>query len=284
MLDIAVAGGGPVGSRAAEKLADLGYEVAVFEKRPEIGKKPCCTGIVSQECVNQFHIPAKVISREVNSARIFSPSGDYIQVYRPETQACIINRQAFDNEMAERARVKGVRFQLNTKVNNIYRKEDRVVVETEANGETGQIEARAMVLTTGFNDSLVKRAGFGQTAYFTAGAQAEVQGIGLNEVEVYLDQKLAPGFFGWLVPTAEGRCLAGLMSRKSPGYYLREWITQLVERGKISPGQYKIRYGGIPLKPLARTFGERLLAAGDAAGQVKPTTGEVSILGCSALI
>ena len=29
----------------------------------------------------------------------------------------------------------------------------------------------------------------------------------------------------------------------------------------------------MPLRPMARTFGERMLAVGDVAGQVKPTTG-----------
>ena len=32
-------------------------------------------------------------------------------------------------------------------------------------------------------------------------------------------------------------------------------------------------YGGIPLRPLTKTCGERLLVVGDAAGQVKPTSG-----------
>ena len=35
----------------------------------------------------------------------------------------------------------------------------------------------------------------------------------------------------------------------------------------------KLSYGGIPLKPPARTYGERMIAVGDAAGQVKPTSG-----------
>jgi flavin-dependent dehydrogenase len=32
-------------------------------------------------------------------------------------------------------------------------------------------------------------------------------------------------------------------------------------------------YGAIPLKPLARTYSERMIVVGDAAGQVKPMTG-----------
>ena len=48
MLDVAVVGGGPAGSRVAYKLAELGHQVAVLEKRDAVGEKSCCTGIISQ--------------------------------------------------------------------------------------------------------------------------------------------------------------------------------------------------------------------------------------------
>jgi flavin-dependent dehydrogenase len=48
---------------------------------------------------------------------------------------------------------------------------------------------------------------------------------------------------------------------------------RLENQGRLIPGGYEIKYGGIPLKPLRRTFGRRVLVVGDAAGQVKPTTG-----------
>jgi len=35
----------------------------------------------------------------------------------------------------------------------------------------------------------------------------------------------------------------------------------------------QISHGGIPLRSSSRTYGDRLIVAGDAAGQVKPTTG-----------
>jgi len=63
------------------------------------------------------------------------------------------------------------------------------------------------------------------------------------------------------------------MSRKNPELYLRKWLSHLVARGKIASAEAEPSYGGIPLKPLPRTYGERLLVIGDAAGQVKPTSG-----------
>jgi flavin-dependent dehydrogenase len=47
----------------------------------------------------------------------------------------------------------------------------------------------------------------------------------------------------------------------------------LAAEGKIMPGEWKPSYSAIPLRPLRKTCGERILVVGDAAGQVKPTSG-----------
>src|SRR4030042_2677739 len=63
------------------------------------------------------------------------------------------------------------------------------------------------------------------------------------------------------------------MSRQEAGAYLKRWLAHLAERGKIASADVKLSYGGIPLKPPPRTCSERMIAVGDAAGQVKPTSG-----------
>lgn len=113
----------------------------------------------------------------------------------------------------------------------------------------------------------------GKAGDFVMGSQAEVETMGVNEVEVYLGQEVAPGFFAWLVPTLPGKALVGLLSRHSPGLYLKKLISFLLAREKIVSAEVELSYGGIPLKPLARTYSDRLLVVGSAAGQVKPTTG-----------
>ncbi|MBA7636669.1 hypothetical protein ES703_44290 [subsurface metagenome] len=50
-------------------------------------------------------------------------------------------------------------------------------------------------------------------------------------------------------------------------------MSSLFLRGKIASPDADITYGGIPLRPLPQTYMKRLLVVGDAAGQVKPTTG-----------
>ena len=50
-------------------------------------------------------------------------------------------------------------------------------------------------------------------------------------------------------------------------------MASLLSQEKIKSDKAELNYGGIPLKPLPRTYGQRLVVVGDAAGQVKPTTG-----------
>ncbi|MBM2831093.1 MAG: geranylgeranyl reductase family [Dehalococcoidia bacterium] len=62
--------------------------------------------------------------------------------------------------------------------------------------------------------------------------------------------------------------------------YIRLW-------GKIIRNEGKISYGAIPLRPLPRTYGPRVLVVGEAAGQVKPMTGGgiyYGLIGARALV
>jgi len=270
---VIVIGGGPAGSHAAYKLAGAGHEVVVLEQKQRPGEQICCTGIVGRECVSSFAIDNNVILRQANSARLFPPSGKPLRVCRQETQAYILDRAAFDKAMAGRAQGNGAEYILNCRVSNIETSDDRVEVEAICHGERLKLAARAVIIAAGFGSKLGERVGLGKIGDFVMGAQAEVETTGVDEVEVYFSQETAPGFFAWLVPTAPGRALVGLLSRRSPGHYLRKLMASLLAQGKIISAEAKLNYDGVPLKPLPRTYGNRLLVIGDAAGQVKPTTG-----------
>ena len=273
MYDVAVIGGGPVGSYVAYKLAGMGYGVVVVEQKERLGESVCCTGIISQECVSSFAIDDNVILRRVHSARLFSPSGRLLSLRREESQACVVDRATFDMAMSSRAQGKGVEYVLNSLVGGIEVGDNRVRIEAARQGERLNFEARAVIIATGFGSRFGEGLGLGKVGDFVMGAQAEVETRGVDEVEVYFGQEVAPAFFAWLVPTLPQRALVGLLSRRSPGLYLRKLMSSLLAQGKIVSVEAELSYRGIPLKPLARTYGERLMVVGTAAGQVKPTTG-----------
>jgi len=273
LLDVIVVGAGPIGSYLAYKLADMGYEVLVLERGERLGEKVCCTGIIGQECASAFPIDESVILRWANSATLFSPSGKPLRVWRERNQACIIDRPAFDLAMAGKAQGRGAQYILNSPVWDIEVGDNGVTVKANRQGEKSNFKARAAVIASGFGSGLTERLGLGKSSDFVTGAQTEVPVTGIDEVEVYFGDKIAPSFFAWLVPTSPGKALVGLLSRRNPGLYLRKLLTSLLAEGKIVSADGTLNYGGIPLKPLKRTYGERLIVVGDAAGQVKPTTG-----------
>jgi digeranylgeranylglycerophospholipid reductase len=162
---------------------------------------------------------------------------------------------------------------LSAKVEDIALAGNCVRARVESNGRADSFEGRVAIISSGFGASLPQKLGLGKISDFILGAQAEVEIERLDEMEVYFGQEIAPGFFAWLVPTLPGKALAGLLSRRSPGSYLKNLLSKLFAQGKItSPGD-RINYGGVPMTTLPRTYGERVVVVGDAAGQVKPTTG-----------
>jgi len=273
LYDVIVIGGGPVGSYVAYKLAGMGYGVVVLEQKEKLGGRVCCAGIISQACVNSFAIDDSVVLNRVNSARLFSPSGRLLRLWRQETQACIVDRAAFDMAIANWAQGKGAQYVLNSPVRDIEVGDDGVRVEAARQGEKSNFEARAVVIATGFGSRLVGGLGLGKIGDFVMGAQAEVETIGVDEIEIYFGQEVAPGFFAWLVPTSPPKALVGLLSRRSPGLYLKKLISSLLAQGKIVSDETEVSHRGISLKPLPRTYSRRLVVVGGVAGQVKPTTG-----------
>jgi len=271
--DVIVIGGGPIGSYTASRLAKEGYEVLVLDKKLVPGEGVCCTGIISRECVNKFNIDEGIMYHAANSAVIYSPGGSAFKVHRDETQVYIVNRSAFDRVMVAKARHNGAEYQFGAKVENIVACEDGVEIDMSCGGERIQLSSRAVVLASGFSLPFTKKAELGGYGDFAIGAQAEVKVNKLEEVEIYTGQDIAPGFFGWLVPTSSHKALVGVMCRHKPGQFLKKLISLLEKRGKIITSEIEYSYGGIPLKPLPMTYGDRLLVVGDAAGHVKPLTG-----------
>ena len=271
--DVAVVGGGPAGSHVAARLVRLGYDVVVLERKQFLSEPVCCTGIISRECATTFAIDEDLIFRWANGARLFSPSGEVIRLWRPEPQAAIVDRVSFNISLASRAQGRGAHYLMGTQVRTVSVYDDRVTIEGSCNGEPLSIEVRVAVVATGFSLGFVEGLGLGRIGDSVPGVQVEVSAPGIDDVEVYCGQEVAPGFFAWLVPTSPGCALVGLLSRRSPGTYLDRLLESLEAQGKVVSTNSEPLHWGIPLKPLPETYGQRLVVVGTAAGQVKPTTG-----------
>lgn len=271
--DVIVVGGGPSGSQVAYKLAEMGHSVAVIERKDNLSDDVCCTGLVSYECVNKYSIPESVIYRWADSARLFTPSGKSIYIERDEPQAAVLNRPAFNQLWAKKAQKAGARYLYGHNLKGIIREKNKVVAEVFRKLEPLTIQGRAIVIATGFGTRLLDHLGLGGAGDFVMGAQAEAEANDISEIEIYLGSETAPGFFAWMVPTAPGKALVGLLTRRNSPLYLKKLLADLVGEGKIVNSEVKPIYGGVPLKALPHTHSDNLLVVGTAAGQVKPITG-----------
>ena len=268
-----IVGAGPVGSYLAAKLAKLGHKVLVLDKKAAAGQDICCTGIVGKECIDLLAIDSDLIVGQANSARFFAPSGKSLRLWRDGAVAYILDRPALDRVLASQAQAAGAHYLFGTQVTDVQIGADGLRVEADCCGQNKLFEAETAVIATGFGSSLPAKLHLGKINNFIVGAQADVSIDGVDEVEVYFDQALAPGGFAWLVPTRDGKGLAGLMTRQQPQYYLNKLLSNLKAQAKIASAEVVQGYGAIPLRPLPRTYADRILAVGEAAGQVKPTTG-----------
>ncbi|MDD4876514.1 MAG: NAD(P)/FAD-dependent oxidoreductase [Dehalococcoidales bacterium] len=273
MYDAVVVGGGPAGSYAAYKLAGMGHDVIVLDKKEKLGEPVCCTGIISKECVDSFAIDNSVILNQVSNIKLFSSTGNLIRFSRQNTQACIVDRGALDKMLAERAQNEGAKYVLNSPVSDMKIENNGVKVKINRQEEELIVEARVVVVAAGFGARLISGLGLGKINDFIMGAQATVETVGIDETEVYFSQERAPGFFAWLVPISPATALVGLALHSSTSFYMRKLLASLLEEGKIASDKIKPCYRAIPLSPLSRTYGQRLVVVGDSAGQVKPTTG-----------
>lgn len=272
MYDVVIVGAGVAGSYTASEISQSGHSVCVLEKHDRAGSKACCTGIVSSECIALLDTAKNIIQTEASSARIFSPSGNCIRVKKDGTSVYILDRPALDYGLAARAQKSGAEFHFSTTVSAILKEPQKLIIQANKDGKQFQIEARAAVLASGAATALTGSIGLGQINSFATGVQTEVS-CSADETEVYTGNSIAPGFFAWLVPIGRGKAKAGLLCSGNPRAYTVKFLDFLADRGKIERATYKFSYGAVPLKPLARTYAERIIVVGDAAGQTKPTTG-----------
>ena len=273
LYDVIVVGAGPAGSYIAHELASSGYDVAVFEEKNAPGLNVCCTGIISTECFQSLDPGTDVILTKVNSAKFFSPSGRCLRLQTEKVQAYVVNRLLFDKAIASKAQSQGAQYFFSSPVIDIIPGKDSIQAETLCFGAREIFSARAVVLANGFRPKLPRKLSLGKIKSFLVGAQAEIEAKNVDEPEVYFGQGIAPGAFAWLVPTSTNKAYAGLLALSQAKLHLQKLLNNLSCQGRITSREVKIGQKAIPVGTLARSYGDRVLVIGDAAGHVKPTTG-----------
>jgi len=271
--DVAVIGAGPAGLTAARALAARGHDVVVLEEHAGIGVPVHCTGVLGVDAFTEFDLPRESILGTAHTARFVAADGSSVSVDAERVEAAVVDRALFDQGLAASSRRAGAELRSGARVRAIAVGAAGVTIGVEGGD---RVEARACIIACGANYRFNRQLGLGVPRTFVQSAQLEQPLDGLDRVEVHLGREVAPGGFAWLVPLErDGRPHArlGLMCDTRALARFRQFAARMRERFGAAGDWPDPRLKVLPLGPVSRTYGTRLLAVGDAAGLVKPTTG-----------
>jgi geranylgeranyl reductase family protein len=292
--DAITVGGGPCGSFAALNLAKHGVKVMVFEEHDEIGIPSHCAGHLSIKGLKRlglYPLPAKIVENKFYGAVFHSPKGKSLTVRFSQPVTCTVDRILFDKHIAQTAQNIGACYCLNSRVKSIIIEKGFVKgVTVKRNGNIEEkFPAKIVIDAEGISSRILRQSGLSslKRQMFVNAVHAEVENVkdaGEEDmVEVFLGKDYAPGFYAWFIPKRDGKAKIGLATKTgNPKELLQKFMLKHPIASK------KLRMARIlktvfhPISlcgSISKTYADGFLAVGDAASQVKPTTGGGVIFG-----
>jgi len=218
MLRVAVIGGGPSGSCAAEILAKAGIKTWLFERKLDNAKP--CGGAIPLCMVEEFDLPESIIDRKVRHMRMISPSNREVdisldRVYGKSDNEFIgmCRREVMDAFMRNRASdlgatlINGLVTSIDTGDNNLgpYKLSYSDFTNGDKKGELKELTVDLLIGADGANSRVAKAMDAGD--YKVAIAFQERIKLPKEEMsyyedlaEMYVGTDVSPDFYGWVFP------------------------------------------------------------------------------------
>jgi geranylgeranyl reductase family protein len=269
---IAVVGGGPAGSLAAEQLARSGRNVILFDEKLA-WEKPCGGGI-TQKALTQYPFlnDAAVERNMVAACEFISPTGRRTTIPLDQPIA-IFSRRVLNGMLLDRARTAGVELH-RERVTAIERTNGHFSVRTPS----VNVRAAFVVLAAGarnpfraqFYEPFAPADLMATVGYYIPGSSTSLQVRFIKGLDGYI----------WTFPRCD-HFSAGICGRMAdiPTPELRRHLEQFLVDEKLSLDGARL-YAHVLPAPRASTLGrirptgEGWAMIGDAAGYVDPVTGE----------
>jgi len=269
-FDLAIIGAGPSGSTSARYGSNY-KDVLIFE---EHSKQPVkCAGLVSRSGLERINANYRSsVLNEITGTKIYSPLKTIVEVDSKKTMAYVLDRAKFDEQLLNDAIDSGVTY-INSRVTDIH---NSTVITLDK-----KISADKIVLATGTKYELQRKLNLDIPKEFLIGAQYDLKvNCDPNIVELHF---VVPEFFAWIIPV-DNYARVGICTKKNPVPYLENFIQRLKRDNRIKDDRILNKvFGILPIyNPKIRTVHGKISLVGDAAGQVKATTGGGVVMGCMA--
>ena len=289
MLRVAVVGGGPSGSCAAEVLAKAGIETWLFERKLDNAKP--CGGAIPLCMVAEFELPESIIDRKVRNMKMISPSNREVDINLEKQDEYIgmCRREVMDAYLRDRAAelgahlINGLVTKIDTGVNRQgpYRLTYSDYSSGEATGEAKSLDVDLIIGADGANSRVAKAMDAGD--YNVAIAFQERIKLPPEEMkyyedlaEMYVGTDVSPDFYAWVFPKYDHVAVGTGTMQKNQSLIkgLQQGIRERASKRLLKGEVIKVEAHPIPEHPRPRRVVGRMALVGDAAGYVTKSSGE----------
>jgi geranylgeranyl reductase family protein len=291
--DVVVVGAGPAGSTAAKFLTEKGVRVLLLDKSTFPRDKPCGGGLPARVVRRYKYLEEKdLIDSYSYEACLYSSSLKHtIEIQRDEPIVAMVLRNSFDEGLANLATRSGATFLPEKTVESLRISEENArLVLTDGT----KVESPYVIAADGMWSSIGKQLGENQSCKnigVCALKEYPVQKKTLNQffsekrrVHIHLNTSGVVGY-GWVFPKNEhvniGICefrqAIKTRNMKKNIKKIYENYLKILKENKIIPPTLQadnLKGGVFPTTPVNRTYMNRVLLCGDAAGFTNPLTGE----------
>jgi digeranylgeranylglycerophospholipid reductase len=246
------------------------------EEHEEIGHPLHCAGLVTPRTLKVADLHRdSLVQNELTGAVIRSLSGEELSIGGDRMHALAIDRPLLDARLAEEAQEAGVELLLGTAAYHFERRGKSVRVHLDGSQNDRVVKTRLLIGADGAGSRVARWARLlgPREVIKAANALVRLTNAKPDFVEVFVGQSLAPGWFGWVIPLGDDEARVGIGSTDgSPQKRLQRLMEAFPERFRGAEILH-VSGGIIPLGLPDQIHADNVMLVGDAACQVKPTSG-----------